>query len=862
MKTHFENVQGGIVHMRRNLKQCMALLLVSTGLSTAAHAQTQAADEPVGDIIVTGTRATGMQAAESAAPIQLLSQDALTKVGQPNLNQALAQMVPSFTAQTQGTDMSNFALSARLRGLSPNHTLVMVNGKRRHNSALLQNLLGPYQGSAAPSIDLIPPDAVDHIEILQDGAAAQYGSDAIAGVVNIILKNKTSGGSARMSYGQHYNGQGDNYSVSGNIGLPIADNGYFDLTLFHNRKGYTYVGDGQTSMQKYDGTSYPTLTGAASTWGDMDLKNINGGAAKSKLSVALFNAGYDFGGVELYSFGDIASRVGWAKQGYRHPGRVCTDSSIPSRGGSGTYDPSSCFADTGTTGMVPLEKVSELEWSLTGGIKGSTAGFDWDLSTTYGSVKDKIYTLDSANISLYTETGFTPTDFYDGAFKFTQWTNTLDIRREFDAGLANPVTVAFGGEYRKENYQIFAGDPLSYYGSGAQSYPGYRPVDAGDYWRHSKSGYLNIIAKPVDAWTVDLAGRYEDYSDFGDTMIAKLTSRYDLSDAFAVRGTVSTGFRAPTMQESYYSATNVSPTSVTAQLPPNSAAAAALGFKPLKPEESTNYSAGIVLRPIPKLVVTLDGYYIKIRKRIVGTSTIYGMSGGVPNTSQTIGGMTAYDAVMGALNAMGVTTDGLSSIGAATFTNGVDTRTWGVDFVARYPVDLSFGKLDLALTGNYNDTKVTKSYLSADLYSDVAKSYLESASPKYKVLLSATLTSGRFSASLRQSYQGKSKVIVQAGGLSSSSPYFNNWGVVKATPLTDLELSYDLTDWATLSVGANNLFNKKPEKPALLPDSVLSTLSPGLSPYVNGSTTINAPYNFGTYGTSGGFYYARLAFKF
>ena len=848
--------------MRSALKQSIALLLVTTGLSTAAQAQTAAADEPAGDIIVTGTRAVGMQAAESAAPIQLLSQDALTKVGQPNLNQALAQMVPSFSAQTQGVDMSNFSLSARLRGLSPNHTLVMVNGKRRHNSALLQNLPGPYQGSAAPSIDLIPPDAVDHIEILQDGAAAQYGSDAIAGVVNIILKNKTSGGGARMSYGQHYNGQGDNYSVSGTIGLPIADNGFFDLTLFHNRKGYTYVGDGQISMRKYDGTAYPTLTGPAASWGSMDLKNINGGAAKSNLSVALFNAGYDFGGVELYAFGDIASRVGWAKQAYRHPARVCTGSTIGSAGGSGTYDPSKCFADTGTVGMLPLEKVSELEWSLTGGLRGTTAGFDWDLSTTYGSVKDKIYTLNSANIDIYKETGLTQRDFYDGAFKFTQWTNTLDIRREFDAGMANPVTIAFGGEYRKENYQIFAGEPNSYYKSGAQSYPGYTPYDAGDYWRHAKAGYLNIIARPVDAWTVDLAGRYEDYSDFGDTMIAKLTSRYDLSDAFAVRGTVSTGFRAPTMQESYYSATNVSPTSVTAQLPPNSAAAQALGFSPLKPEESTNYSAGIVLRPIPKLVVTLDGYYIKIRNRIVGTSTIYGMSGGVPNTTQMIGDKTAYDAVLSAITARGLPVTDLTSFGAATFTNGADTRTWGLDFVARYPVELSFGQLDLALTGNYNNTKVTKTYLPTQLYSDVAKSYLESASPKYKVLLSATLTSGRFSANVRQSYQGKSQVIVQAGGLSSSSPYFNNWGVVKATPLTDLELSYDLTDWATLSVGANNLFNKKPEKPALLPSSVLATLSPGQSPYVNGSSTINAPNNFGTYGTTGGFYYARLAFKF
>ncbi|MET0363251.1 MAG: TonB-dependent receptor [Sphingobium sp.] len=844
--------------MSRISKICTSILLASTSL-TIAYAQpadTPPAEE--GEIIVTGTRATGMQAAMSAAPVQLLSADSLAKVGQPNLNQALTQLVPSFQAQTQGTDMSNFSLSARLRGLSPNHTLVMVNGKRRHNSAILQVIAGPFQGSAAPSIDLIPPDAVQRIEILQDGAAAQYGSDAIAGVINIILKNNTSGGSAKATAGQYYDGEGTLYSASTNFALPVGEAGFVDVTLFHRRQDYTYVGDGQIAVTNANGQIYSGLTGPAANWSSLNLKNINGGQAKSDLSIGFINAGYDLGGVELYAFGDFATRIGYAKQGYRHPARICatTGNTIGAAGGSGTYIPANCFADTGTVGMVPEQRVDEDEFSITGGIKGDAGGFHWDLSTTYGEVTDNISTVKSANRLLYINTGQTPRDFYDGAFKFTQLTMNADFRKEFEIGFAEPLTVAFGGEYRKETYTIRAGEPLSYYGDGAQSFPGYSPQDAGHHGRNAKAGYIDFILKPVEQWSIDLAGRYEHFSDFGDTTIGKLTTRYDFSDAFALRGTVSTGFRAPTLQESFYSAINVGPTSVSGQLPPNSAAAASLGFSPLRPEKSKNLSLGVVLRPIPRLVVTIDGYYIKIKDRIVGTAPIRGLVSGVQQTTPTINGLTAYQAVLNALRAQGVFTGDLPNLSAQTFTNGVDTRTIGIDFAARYPVDLPFGKLDLSLTANFNDTEVVANRVPFNLFSAQAISYLETAQPAYKVLLGGLFTSGRFSANLRQSYQDASKVIVTSS-VTGFGPYV---GVVKATFLTDLEFGYDLTDWINISVGANNLFDKKPEIPNLLPAG--ATVNPGVSPYENGSGTIKAPYGHGTYGTNGGFYYARLSFKF
>jgi len=366
-------------------------LILASSWSACALAQ-EAPQEPQaedgGTIIVTGTRAVGMQAADSAAPVQVFSQEALSRVGQPNLNQALTQLVPSFTAQTQGTDMSNFSLSARLRGLSPNHTLVMVNGKRRHGSAILQVIAGPFQGSAAPSIDLIPPDAVERIEVLQDGAAVVYGTDAIAGAINMILKDQSEGGSSKVTGGQYFNSEGELFSASGNVGFKLGEDGFFNVTAFHRRQNYTSNGTGQVSMADINGNPYTVPAGPTPTgwfggtsgyydpaWADLDLNGINGGQAKSQLNLLFYNMGYDFGGVELYSFGDVSRRVGYAKQGYRPPNRICAS----------TTDLSTCFGDTGTFGMVPQQKVEQKEYSFTVGAKGEFGGgWNYDGRTTYG----------------------------------------------------------------------------------------------------------------------------------------------------------------------------------------------------------------------------------------------------------------------------------------------------------------------------------------------------------------------------------------------------------------------------------------------------------------------------------------------
>lgn len=856
-------------------KHLASLLLVTTAAfpiaASAQSLETPQEAEAGGEIIVTGTRASGMQAAESAAPIQLLGEAALEKVGQPNLNQALTQMVPSFQAQSQGTDMASFALSARLRGLNPNHTLVMVNGKRRHGNSILQVINSAFGGSAAPSIDLIPPDSVRRIEIFQEGAAAQYGSDAIAGVINIILKSDTSGFTVKGNAGQYYDGEGTTYSLSGNFGMPVGDMGFLNFSLFHRRNDWTTIGDGQTTVRNPDGSTVQlnaTNRLFQPIFDDLNARNgtaaINGGQPRSQLNVAFYNMGYDFGGVEFYSFGNVSFRQGQALQSYRPPNRVCVAGNA-----ANPTDPANCFAPTITDGMVPWIEVKQDEYSATAGLRGEVSGWDWDLSATYAADISRVYTTNSANTSLFVATGFTPREFYDGAFELTQFVTTLDLSKEFEVGLEDPLTLALGGEYRRDTYEIFAGDDGSRYVEGGQSFPGYALSDAALTKRTAKSVYGNVIVRPVTDWSIDVAGRYEDYSDFGDTVIGKITTRYDFSSSFALRATASTGFRAPTLAESGYSATNVAPTSATIQLAPSSPGAAAAGFGSLRAEKATNFSIGTVVRPVSRMVVTLDGYYIKIRDRIVSSGAITGQRNGSAILTPLINGLTPYDLVTGAISASGkvidpaVATTGTLSI--QTYTNGIDTETFGAELSVRYPIDLDFGSLDLTLGMNYGDTKVTANRLGT-LFNAQAEAIIETSTPKFKSVLGAAFTSGKFNANLRSTYYSKSTTLSSPAITIPNAPiagtnYFP--GVVKPAAIVDLELGYDITEWANLAIGANNLLNKMPESPMLLKDYDPSiVVAQGTSPYVNGSTTINAPYNHGPYGTNGGYYYARVTLRF
>ncbi len=502
-------------------------------------------------------------------------------------------------------------------------------------------------------------------------------------------------------------------------------------------------------------------------------------------------------------------------------------------------------------GFFPREGIREDDYSVTGGIRGTVSGFHFDLSGTYGQDKNLIYTYDSANRSLFIDTHFTPTDFYNGMFKSTEFTGNADFSREFDVGMAGPLNVAFGGEYRKNTYTIGSGDAGSIYKEGGQSYPGFRPTDAGEHTRENESLYLDIAANPTKGLKLDGAVRYEHYTDFGDKVIFKANGRYDFSDMIALRGTVSTGFRAPTLAEEYYSATNVSPTSATVQLPANSAAAKLLGFSNLQPEKSTDFSAGLVFRPAPRVTVTLDAYQVKIKDRILGTGTIAGLSDG------TVVFGSVNDAIAANGNVLDPT---VSNTGISIFTNGGDTRTRGVELTASYLTELGpKSSIAWTLSGNYNETKLTKINAAPQtlilpgatqpipLFDAAAISYLETDSPKVKVIASALVTLDRFSATLRGTIFGKTSDFATPDLVT----YYKE--TIGTAFVADAELSYKLTENFEFTVGANNLFNKLPPRVQLVDGSPVDGYN---------NNVLDERLSFSPYGINGGYYYAKVGVKF
>jgi iron complex outermembrane recepter protein len=841
--------------------QALTLWLAITALcvgaptmrSTASPADAVTSEAPaeaggLDEVIVTGTRQSGQRAADSPAPIQILSAEALKNAsGSPDLMSTLSQIVPSLTINPIGGDAGGLSLQAKLRGLSPNHVLVLVNGKRRHTTANLMVDAGAYQGGAGVDLNFIPLDAIDHIEVLTDGAAAQYGTDAIAGVINIILKKNSSGGSLGGTWGNYMNGGGNTNDVSGNAGFAPADGAYFNITGEVHGHGHSDVGAvdprvvDPTNLATYPNSNEPSAPGYPNL-------NLGGGDAEWRSKIFLINTGMDFeDGTEVYAFGTYGRKKANSYENYRQPNKVAYT------------DPT-----TGVTtyplpyGFDPREQIDETDSQETVGVKGVVAQWNWDLSSGYGIDKVPLYTTESANAGTYALNGvLTPSDYYDGFLRATQWTSNVDINRDFDVGMAGPLNVAFGGEYRRETYSIGAGIPLSYLSGGAQSYPGFTPTDAGTWSRKNQAGYIDLAAKPVEGLRLDAAGRFEHYSDFGDAKVGKLTARYDFDPEFAIRGTVSNGFRAPTLAEEYYASTNVGPTTAFAQLPPNSPGGKLLGLGTgLQPEHSLNYSLGFVFRPLPSMSATLDVYQITITNRIVGTGSIYGSVNGVPTP--------AAGAVNAAIAANGNQLDpqvvATGSTGINVFANGIDTRTRGADLVFNFPVDYVFGKIDWSVGATYNDTAITKLpgtpalLAGATLYDATAISDLTTATPKYIVNLGALWTYGKYTVNLLEKVYGPSSEWENDDGDNPTNipVYFKS--SIGVSPITNLDLAYQVQEHLKLSIGAVNLFNK-------FPNHLNGELLARYASHDDTSATFDYA-SWSPYGIDGGFYYARAMFTF
>lgn len=899
----------------------------------AAAARESAAAESE-TVIVTGTRVIGITAADSAAPVTVLGTDALTQgVGSPNLLQALGQTLPALNVQTNGGDLANATLSANLRGLSPNDTLVLVNGKRRHGTSVFN--VGA--GGAAPDFSLIPDAAIDHIEVLLDGAAAQYGTDAIAGVVNIILKKKSSGGQLSGSAGQFYNREGQTFSLSYNMGLPLFDKGFFNFTIdkkFHER---TQRGGADSRLinalgqEAQEGTigAVPNaagiipctggiciplalrraIPGASPIFYGYPLANHEGDAEYNITSV-MYNAEYDFADdLSLYSFSSWSHRDTVSDQNFRLPNQniaapasnqpcsainhqgyntavaangitpacaigVSTTGSpagtgvtplgnnglnavgsVISSGQAGTlYTPGELVQYPG--GFEPLETLNEDDYQYNAGVRVKVLDWDVDISGSYAKDIGVIHNVNTGNRSLFIDTHTTPTAFYAGTFVASEFVGNIDATRQFNVGLASPLNVAAGLEAREDTYGIGAGEPLSYYKEGSQGFPGYTPSDAGMHSRKNYAIYLDLAIAPIEALQIDIAGRAEHYTDFGDAQIGKITARYDFTPQFAVRGTLSTGFRAPTLAEEFYTATNVTPTSATVQLQADSPAAKVLGLPDLNPEISTSYSVGFVAHPLQDLDVSVDAYSIALGSRIVRSGTVNSIGGAINTPLVNV-------AILTAGNALDPTA---TQNGVSSFINALSTTTQGVDLTINYPTDFDeYGLIDWTFAANYNQTALqyvkpppavlTVSNPAATFFPpQVLYNFVHSA-PQEKIALTANWSLDEWGLTLRDTYYGP---VHNIGTPNGGPPLFqqNEPGV----GLFDIEARYNITQGLQLAFGGNNVFSVHPKAGGFT--TTVPNPNNGSAQLINTGTAVDFYPVGSVFNPNGGYYYGRVSYKF
>jgi len=789
-------------------------------IGLAARAEPPAPDE----VIVTGTRLAGVAGLDSPVPVQLVPESALETYGAQGLAQGLAGMVPAFEAQSWGSGVGNNSLSARLRGLSPNDTLVLIDGKRRHGSANFQVLGGvyggPFQGGAAADLSFIPAAAIDHVEVLTDGASAQYGSDAVAGVVNIILRHDDQGGAVSAEGGRYIDQGGQTADGSAHAAFSQGPNSWIDLGAEVRYHAHSDRGGLDPRLAGVPGAAqipyYP------------HVNKIEGDAAQHLETLAL-NGGWDGAdGWSVYGFSTFGRKDAASYENWRLPNKL-----------PAVYP----------QGFSPEETIAETDFAGTLGVKGQVLGWSADLSSTFGYDHGDLFNIDSANVSLFAATGQTPTAMRTGGTTATQWTTTLDLSHPFEIGLAGPLTVSFGGETRRETYRLSAGDFASRYAEGSQASPGFSLTDAGDHYRDNLAAYLDLALAPLDGLQLDAAGRIEHFSDFGQAKVGKVTARYEVTPAIALRATAGNGFRAPTLVEEYYSATNVSPTSASAQLPPDSAATRLLGINPLRPELSRDVSAGLVLKLTSAWHASIDFYRVDIDRRIVGSGTVYG-------SGNPLGSAFNSAAVLAAVAANGNVLDPtVKQTGITVFSNGVDSRTQGLDAALGYRQELGeAGRIDWSFGAAVNGTRVRRilqtpaQILPQQLYDPSALAIIQNEQPIYRLIPGLNWALDGWRVDLRETIYGPSANQL----LGDDKIWYRNAIHLKA--ITDVSVAYDLTSDVTITLGANNLFNTYPDK-----------LNAGLLRSYQRAGDVGAVLqypSFSPFGFDGGYYFGRLSYRF
>ena len=670
------------------------------------------------DIIVTGTRQQGRTKQSSPAPVDVISGKELAATGEQNVFDALNKLLPSLNLPPAGFDIAGLVRSARLRGLSPDDTLVLIDGKRRHVSAYINALTGPVGGSDPVDLDMIPISLIDHIEVLRDGAAAQYGSDAIAGVINIILKHNDHGGDAFAQEGATYVQDGFTNNLGASVGTSLGGKGFFDFAADYRYHDHT----------NRDG-NYPD-TGPLPTDDKNTLSQIEGDPRYNLVNLG-FNTAYTIAPeATVYSNATYTYRHSEAFENYRDPNT------------SGAYAPSAItpatpFGNlTASTfypiGFEPLETINEDDYAVTVGVKGDVAG-DWhyDLSSTYGGDIMNFGLINSINTSLLQATGDSPTHFHNGRYADTEWTNNLDFSHPFDLGfLARPLSVAVGGEIRRNTYSIDQGDSASQFGGGPQAFAAVTPTDSAYLQRTNEAIYGDVCRLHHRA----LAGRYRrtlralhrrrQHRDRQSHLALRrdtLVRRARHHQQRLPRTDARTGRLHPPSTWARRRRAASSP-SVPPPPPP-------LGARPLKPERSQNYEAGIIVTPMQDMHLAIDAYQIGLRDQIVDSGSFTG------------------DAAAAALALSGLLpptcSAGGCSVSAQYFTNGVNTRTRGVDITWDYLTRLGqYGRINWVASANINDVELTRVDPTVNFTPDVL-SELTRDSPKSKIILQGTYTLDR-----------------------------------------------------------------------------------------------------------------------
>jgi iron complex outermembrane recepter protein len=745
------------------------------------------------EIVALGTRRLDRTITESPVPVDVIQAAVIQNTGLMETSQILQRLTPSVNfPRTSIADGTDHLRPVTLRGLAPDQVLVLLNGKRRHNTALVHVNGTVGRGSTSVDMNAIPANAIERIEILRDGAAAQYGSDAIAGVVNIVLKSGERREATAMigSVFSSENGRdfrdGEMLNVNATVGALFRQGGHLTANLEFRDRNRTNRAYPDARPQYFANDARNSDPPRISSWqGDGDMRDIG----------AFLNAGLPLAnGMEVYAFGGITQREGRAAGFFRRANDVRTVRSIH------------------PNGFLPEIGSEILDYSGAAGVRGDVGGWRWDLSSVMGGNSFRFDVNNSNNVTLGAQS---PTSFYAGTLGFTQWTSNLDLSRQLSLGLRAPLSIGIGAEFRLDGYSIEPGEADSYRDGGirvldgpstggqgalgAQVFPGFRPADQVDASRNSFAGYVDVENRLTSRLLVNVAGRVERFSDFGSTADGKVAARLELLDGVAVRGAAGTGFRAPSLAQSYFSATSTNFIVVNGvntpfdirTFPVGTQEAQILGAQALRAEESLNLSGGISLDVVPGLIITADYYAIDIDDRIV------------------LSGNFTQPAVRQLFEQRGLRGVG----GGRFFTNAIDTETRGFDIVGNYGLLLGDAGMVRAIAGyNRSRTRVARiaetppelRQFQSTLFDRVEQGRIEKGQPKDNINLTLNYTLGGLGVNLHNQRFGEVTAFNADASGNLDQTFAAKW-------ITDLDVSYQLMRRLRVAAGANNVLDVYPD---------------------------------------------------